>query len=404
MTTTTTTASQEKDDQNKRNELSKAVSVDFAGNIFDSSRDDKEEESSSQIISVSCSSEDESCDLEEANNRPATTTVLAPSYLNDSLTKSHKTDTTTSSAQDDDHDHNTKTTPTVMFPQATITIVETLDEYQGDSIAEQVESFIAAHPVVMFSKTWCLFSLDAQDFLTNIMNVSVHVLEADVHPQGKAILKHVQTQTKHRTVPIIYVQGTFLGGFEDVNQMYATGELQSTYLAGLSQADRCEEFLTKSKSGKEPFFWFPTQVNAHVVRVTGAITCLCSLVAAIAGQWQAWAHYLGYALFIDFVPRLLGGAKWSVLGTLAMLLTKDLEPKLRHGRPKQFATLCGVLFSGLGSLFFLLGSLLSLPWACHTGTALFGGLAMASGMEGFLDFCVGCLIFKWGMRLGLIPK
>ena len=74
-----------------------------------------------------------------------------------------------------------------------------------------------------------------------------------------------------------------------------------------------------------------------------------------------------------------------------------LEPIPRMGRPKQFATCCGIAFSGLASLAFLL------PFPGHdvVGSAFMTALAVATGMEGFLDFCVGCLVFRLGVKFGI---
>lgn len=284
--------------------------------------------------------------------------------------------------------------------EATVTVVGSLEAYKGRTLEEKVDSFIADHPVVMFNKTWCLFSVDAQQFLIEQMKVSIHCIEVDIHPQGKAILKHIQEKTGHKTVPVIYVKGAFLGGFEDVNQLYATGKLQNEYLKDLTQADRCEEFISKSKIGVEPMFWFPSTVNAYVIRLTGIMTCICSALSAVSVQYADWGRYIGYALFFDFVLRLLAGSRLSIVGRIATVLAMPLEPKPRHGRPKQFATMCGVVFSGLGSLFYVL----DFPNHDYVGTAFMGGLAIASGMEGFLDFCVGCVMFKYGIKLGLIRK
>lgn len=281
-----------------------------------------------------------------------------------------------------------------------VTVVTDLSVYNGETLGEQVNSFITSHPVVMFQKTWCLFSIDAQQFLTEQMRVSVHVIELDVHPQGKAIQKHIQDRTGHNTVPVIYVKGAFLGGFEDVNQLYATGQLQDKYLKDLTQADRCEEFLLKAKIGIEPLFWFPATVNAHVIRLTGILTCLSSLLSALSVHWAPWGRYVAYGLFFDFILRFFAGSRLSVLGRTATVLTSPIKPKPRHGRPKQFATMCGIMFSGLGSLFYVL----NFPHHDYVGAAFMGGLAIASGMEGFLDFCLGCVIFKYGIKLGLIPK
>lgn len=283
-----------------------------------------------------------------------------------------------------------------------VTVVSDLSIYQGDTLEERVNDFILAHPVVMITKTWCLFSKDAQSFLVEEMKVSIHVVEVDSHPNGKAILKHVQSKTRHKTVPVIYVKGEFLGGFEDGNRLYASGELQNNYLSNLTQADQCEEFLVKSNFETKPLFWFPENINAHVVMMTAIIISLSSaLSVGLVLRQGAIGRYICYGLFFDFVLRLLGGARISVIGRIAIFITLLLEPKRRHGRPKQFATFCGVIISGLASFFYLLDIF---PAHDYVAVGLMGCLAIFAGMEGFLDFCVGCVIFKYGIQLGLIKK
>jgi hypothetical protein len=176
--------------------------------------------------------------------------------------------------------------------------------------------------------------------------------------------------------------------------------LQGEYLHDLTQADRCEEFIKKSDLSTKPLFWFPETVNAYVVRWTGVLTCMCSLVSAVTVYWYDWGRYVAYGLLFDFILRLLAGAKVSFLGRIAMVLASCKEPKPRHGRPKQFATMCGIMFSGLGSLFYVL----PFPYHDYIGIGFMAALAIASGMEGFLDFCLGCVFFKYGILLGVIPK
>jgi glutaredoxin len=226
-----------------------------------------------------------------------------------------------------------------------LTIVNDLNVYEGQKLEEKVDSFINSHAVIMFHKTWCLFSLDAQSFLAGQLKVSLHAIEVDIHPQGAAILKYVQEKNDHRTIPAIYIKGTFMGGFDDVNQLYATSQLQELYLIDLTQADRSEEFITKAKVGTKPLFWFPVTVNAHVVRLSGVMLCLCAAFSAVSVHWVEWGRYVGYALFFDYVFRLLAGSRLSLLGQLATLMASPLTPKLRHGQPKQFATMCGIMFS-----------------------------------------------------------
>jgi len=74
-----------------------------------------------------------------------------------------------------------------------------LATYPGSSIGEKVDNLIQQEKVVMINRSWCLFSIDAMDFLVVQLGVTVHSLEVDHHPQGAAILKYVQQKYNHKT-------------------------------------------------------------------------------------------------------------------------------------------------------------------------------------------------------------
>ncbi|CAJ1952184.1 unnamed protein product [Cylindrotheca closterium] len=277
-------------------------------------------------------------------------------------------------------------------------VIIDIDAYEGSTLGEKIEAIIASHSVVMFNRTWCLFSVDAIDFMVKQLNVPVHSVEIDVHPQGKEILKYVTQKTKHATTPFIFIRGEFLGGFSEVNALYAKGNLQKDYLKGLSQADQCETFISNSQYSMSTYFWFPDKVDATVVRITGSLTFFASVLAAVLVHFEEffWAHYVAYVVAIDFFLRFLGGARISLFGRIAMILAFPFEPMPRMGKPKQFATCLGLLFSVLGSFAFLA----PFPYNDYVGSAFMAGLAIATGLEGFLDFCIGCFIFRIGVKLG----
>ena len=76
--------------------------------------------------------------------------------------------------------------------------ISDLSSYKGDTLEEQAESFVKAHPISMINRSWCLFSIDAIDFLLQL-GVDVHSLELDKHHQGNAIMKHLSEKFKHKT-------------------------------------------------------------------------------------------------------------------------------------------------------------------------------------------------------------
>jgi len=197
------------------------------------------------------------------------------------------------------------------------------------------------------------------------------------------------------STPLIFVSNQFLGGFEDVNAMYLRGSLQTDYLAGISNKEKCAKVAALST--REPLFWFENSVNGNVSRCTAVLTCATALVCVGATYLASWGHYISYFLLFDFLMRILAGSKLSVLGRLSTLLTLFAKPDPRAGRPKQFASMCGFIFSLLGTIFYLSGLNI-------VGSVFICGLAVACGLEGFLDCCLGCTVFRIGIQCGIIAK
>lgn len=96
---------------------------------------------------------------------------------------------------DEEEGHGTSTTSRT---QGQVTLVTDLTVYEGISTNEKVDSMIKTHGVVMINRSWCLFSIDAIDFLGQL-GVDVYSLELDNHPQGSQILKYVSKKFNHKT-------------------------------------------------------------------------------------------------------------------------------------------------------------------------------------------------------------
>jgi len=322
---------------------------------------------------------------------------------NENSKNQKKKSSTSSHKQKSSSKRNKREAKEKIIEKAVVTVVEDLDVYEGATLEDRIDTFIGSHNVVMINRTWCLFSVDAQEFLCEQLNVDVFSLEVDRHHDGKRILKHCTQKTNHGRTPIIFIKGAFLGGFEDVNNLYAQGKLQSDYLTGItSQADRCDRILTK-KCNTKTLFYFPMAVDGNIVRIMGCITSALSLLSAIIVHYYVQVgRIIAYILAFDFILRVVGGAKISIIGNIASVINSILmlQPNKRSGRPKQFASMCGLLFSSLASLLYII------PFEYHDilGAIFMGVLACCCGMEGFLDFCMGCLFFQWGITLGIIPK
>jgi len=140
---------------------------------------------------------------------------------------------------------------------------------------------------------------------------------------------------------------------------------------------------------------FPSTVNEISARVvaTGVVA-----QAAIFLAWQQW--WLLIPLAYGFVARVVAGPTLSPLGLLA---TRVITPRLGRlerivpGPPKRFAQLIGAIFS-LGAL---------LAWSLGAPTVsviLMIGLLIAASLEAFVGFCLGCTIFGFLMKVGIVPE
>jgi hypothetical protein len=105
-------------------------------------------------------------------------------------------------------------------------------------------------------------------------------------------------------------------------------------------------------------------------------------------------------LTYGFVARVLSGPKFSPLGRIA---TQVITPriKVQHrfvaGPPKRFA-------QGVGATFSIVASVLMLSGADTAARVVIAGLVGAAFLESAFAVCLGCIMFGWLMRAGVIPE
>ena len=105
-------------------------------------------------------------------------------------------------------------------------------------------------------------------------------------------------------------------------------------------------------------------------------------------------------LIYGFFARVTTGPTFS---PLAQLATKVMTPRIatQHrmvaGPPKRFAQFVGLLFSATAGVL----------WLLDFGTAsriVAGALVAAALLESVFAVCLGCIMFGWLMKLGVIPQ
>jgi glutaredoxin 3 len=291
-----------------------------------------------------------------------------------------------------------------------ITVIneEMLEEYPGDSIPAKLNTVIERENVVIIGWSHCPYCLDVRETLANELGIRVHVIETDQHAASSEIQKAVHLRTNSKRMPYCFIKGQTIGGCDDVRTLQASGKLE-TMLSGMIRKQQVPEMDTLEDTVKlppiergnavMPLFWFPPTVNHVVVRLSGRICCILAITSVVfvyAFPALQWGEWIAAFLLGDFFLRVLSGASLSLIAQLAVLLTATKPPDLRPGPPKQFASACGLLFSLLATILYFTSMKIA-------GSVVCAMLALATGLEGFFDFCLGCFFFSKCIQYGIVP-
>ncbi len=140
---------------------------------------------------------------------------------------------------------------------------------------------------------------------------------------------------------------------------------------------------------------FPTLVNEAAARVVAS-----GVVAMTALYLATGSGLLLVPLVYGFAARVVAGPTLSPLGRLAVEVIVPrlaIQGRLVPGPPKRFAQGIGAGLSSAAAVAHLVGQ----------PTLAFGLVAMITGaalLESAWGFCLGCTIFGWLMRTGIIPE
>ena len=141
-------------------------------------------------------------------------------------------------------------------------------------------------------------------------------------------------------------------------------------------------------------FAFPNPVNEYAARITAGLVVLLAGATFLAGSGLGLAVIAaGFWLRVLFGPRI---------SPLALLSVKVLAPRLGRaklvpGPPKRFAQGIGAAVSTAAAVLFFAG-LVPAAWG------LLAVLVAAASLEAFAGFCLGCTIFGFLQRRGMIPE
>ena len=146
-------------------------------------------------------------------------------------------------------------------------------------------------------------------------------------------------------------------------------------------------------------FSFPNPVNETSARiVAGGAVVMGALFAATGSGWVL------AALTYGFIARVLTGPTLSPLGRLStQVLTPLLKPLMNSehrmvpGPPKRFA-------QGIGATCGIVASVLFVSGAVTEARFVIAALVGAAFLESAFAVCLGCIMFGWLMKAGVIPE
>jgi len=142
-------------------------------------------------------------------------------------------------------------------------------------------------------------------------------------------------------------------------------------------------------------FSFPNPVNEVSARLVAAgVVTMAVLTVAFDLRWATVVIAYG------FVARVLTG---PTLSPLAQLVTRVVTPRLGlpekpvPGPPKRFA-------QGMGAAFSLTALGLTLAGFWTAAQVVLGLLIAAAFLESAFALCLGCTVFAFLMRVGVVPE
>jgi len=120
---------------------------------------------------------------------------------------------------------------------------------------------------------------------------------------------------------------------------------------------------------------------------------------SLASFFFDWSWMLA-PLTYGFAARVATGPTMSPLGQFAVRVAAPrltAWQKFVPGPPKRFAQFIGLSFCIATDTVSYINGFGVAQWILLP-------LAFAASLEGFLGFCLGCTLFGWGIRLGVVPE
>jgi hypothetical protein len=140
---------------------------------------------------------------------------------------------------------------------------------------------------------------------------------------------------------------------------------------------------------------FPNIVDDIAVRLIAAVVLVVAVAALAFHQWWLYA-----VLALDFTLRAGWGPSASPVARFVQTFVRPRvgqPPRYTAGPPKRFAAAIGAVLTLAATVLWLAGTVVPV---------MLIGVVMVvfPALESLAGICVGCIVFGWLMRLGVIPE
>lgn len=250
--------------------------------------------------------------------------------------------------------------------------------------------------LVIYVAPKCPFCMRVKGLFT-AYNVEPTLIDSTL-PENHDAYVAMANKFEHYTVPLVMYNDKLIGGCDDVCALIERGELPRLLDLPVNHA-RPRADQPRRDLVSPCLFNFPPLVDNRVVRMTGLLTMIMSIILIVFRR-DYWAWWVSFGMALDFLVRFMFAGTPSVLGSLALVIAAPLDEELVPGPPKQFAAFVGLCFYTAICAIFLGGD--GSDGSEIAASILLGIIAFFAFLESFFNFCAGCFVFGYLVAFGIV--